>query len=71
MAMLKELKYMVFEANLDLVRYGLVIFNWGNASGIDREKGLIVIKPSGVPYETLKVADMTVIDMDGRVVECL
>ena len=61
--MLEELKEIVYKANLDLVKYGLVIFTWGNVSGIDREKGLVVIKPSGVDYETMKVSDMVVVDL--------
>ena len=56
--MLEELKQKVFKANLDLVKHHLVIFTWGNVSGIDREKNLFVIKPSGVPYEDLKPSDM-------------
>lgn len=67
--MLKELKEFVWKANLDLPKYGLVTFTWGNVSGIDREKGLMVIKPSGVPYEELKVEDMVVLDLEGRPVE--
>lgn len=67
--MLQELKERVLEANLSLVRHGLVIFTWGNVSGIDRENGLVVIKPSGVSYEKMKAADMVVVDMEGRVVE--
>lgn len=67
--MLNELKKQVFEANLDLVKYGLVIFTWGNVSGIDREKGLIVIKPSGVSYDNMTSDDMVVVDLDGNVVE--
>ncbi len=67
--MLNELKHSVFEANLDLVKHGLVIFTWGNVSGIDRERGLVVIKPSGVSYDAMKVTDMVVVDLDGRVVE--
>jgi L-ribulose-5-phosphate 4-epimerase len=67
--MLNDLKKQVFEANLDLVKYGLVIFTWGNVSGIDREKGLIVIKPSGVSYDDMKAEDMVVVDMNGNVVE--
>ena len=51
--MIEELKEKVFKANLDLVKYGLVIFTWGNVSAIDRKKGLVVIKPSGVSYETM------------------
>lgn len=67
--MLEALKEMVFQANLELVRQDLVIYTWGNVSGIDRDKGLIVIKPSGVNYESMTAADMVVIDMAGRVVE--
>ena len=67
--MLEELKKQVCEANLDLVRRGLVILTWGNASAIDREKGLVVIKPSGVSYATMKPADMVVVDLDGQVVD--
>lgn len=68
--MLEELKEKVCKANLDLVRHGLVIFTWGNVSGIDREHGLVVIKPSGVSYDDMRPADMVVIDLaSGRVVE--
>ncbi|WP_308861734.1 L-ribulose-5-phosphate 4-epimerase [Paenibacillus radicis (ex Xue et al. 2023)] len=67
--MLKKLKQAVLEANLDLPKYGLVTFTWGNVSGIDRERGLVVIKPSGVPYEDLKAEDMVVLDLEGNVVE--
>ncbi|GET22733.1 L-ribulose-5-phosphate 4-epimerase [Prolixibacter denitrificans] len=67
--MLEQLKEEVFQANLDLVKHGLVIFTWGNVSGIDREKGLFVIKPSGVDYSVMKASDMVVVDMDGNVVE--
>ena len=67
--MLEQLKQEVFEANLSLPKYGLVTFTWGNVSAIDREKGLVVIKPSGVEYETMKVEDMVVCDLDGNVVE--
>ena len=67
--MLEQLKEEVFKANLDLVKHGLVIFTWGNASGIDREKGLFVIKPSGVDYDVMKAEDMVVLDLDGNVVE--
>lgn len=63
------LKQKVFQANLDLVKHGLVIFTWGNVSAIDREKGLVVIKPSGVSYETMAAEDMVVVDLDGKVVE--
>ena len=67
--MLKELKEQVYEANMDLPRYGLVTFTWGNASGFDRERGLFVIKPSGVDYERLAPEDLVVVDLDGNVVE--
>ena len=67
--MLSELKAEVFEANLELVRRGLVIYTWGNVSGIDRERGLVVIKPSGVPYETMRAEDMVVTDLNGKVIE--
>ncbi len=68
--MLEELKERVFKANLDLVKHGLVIFTWGNVSGIDRESGLVVIKPSGVDYDKMKVSDMVVVDLaTGNVVE--
>jgi L-ribulose-5-phosphate 4-epimerase len=67
--MLEQLKEEVFKANLDLVKHGLVIFTWGNASGIDRGQGLVVIKPSGVDYNVMKPSDMVVVDMDGKVVE--
>ena len=67
--MLEELKEKVCAANLDLVRHGLVILTWGNASAIDRERGLVAIKPSGVPYGRMKPADMVVVDLDGNRVE--
>ena len=67
--MLEQLKEQVYQANMDLQRYGLVTFTWGNVSGIDREKGLFVIKPSGVAYEKLTPADMVVMDLDGQRVE--
>ena len=67
--MLEELKQKVFEANLKLVDYNLVVLTWGNVSGIDREKGLFVIKPSGVPYETMTADDMVVMDLKGNKVE--
>ncbi len=67
--MLEKLKKQVYEANMDLVRYGLIKFTFGNVSGIDREKGLIVIKPSGVDYSELSPVDLPVIDMEGNVVE--
>ena len=67
--MLEALKEKVFRANLDLVKHGLVIFTWGNVSAIDRENNLVVIKPSGVSYETMVAADMVVGDLDGNIVE--
>ena len=67
--MLEELKEKVWKANLDLVKHGLVIFTWGNVSAIDRKSGLVVIKPSGVDYDTMKPSDMVVVDLDGKVVE--
>ena len=67
--MLEDLKQKVLEANLLLPKYGLVVFTWGNVSGIDREKGLVVIKPSGVDYDIMKAEDMVVTDLDGNVVE--
>jgi len=67
--MLEELKKEVFEANIKLVDYGLVMLTWGNASGIDREKGLVVIKPSGVDYSVMKPQDMVVTDLYGNIVE--
>lgn len=67
--MLEELKYEVYKANLSLVEYKLVLFTWGNVSGIDREKGLVVIKPSGVDYTTMKPEDMVVMSLEGEKVE--
>ena len=67
--MLEELKAKVFEANLRLVEYNLVVLTWGNVSAIDRESGLVVIKPSGVPYSTMKAEDMVVMDIAGNKVE--
>ena len=67
--MLEELKQKVYEANMDLPRYGLVTFTWGNVSAVDREKGLFVIKPSGVDYNLLKPEDMVVMDFNGNKVE--
>ncbi|MBX6359603.1 MAG: L-ribulose-5-phosphate 4-epimerase [Acidobacterium ailaaui] len=63
------LRRQVLEANLELVRRGLVLYTFGNASGIDRESGLVAIKPSGVPYEEMKPEHMVITDMDGKVVE--
>ncbi|MCL6103883.1 MAG: L-ribulose-5-phosphate 4-epimerase [Bacteroidetes bacterium] len=67
--MYADLKLRVFEANLDLVKHGLVIFTWGNASEIDRNKGIFAIKPSGLPYETMTWEDMVLVDMEGKVVD--
>ena len=67
--MLDNLKKNVFEANMDLVRHGLVIHTWGNVSGRDSKSGLIVIKPSGVSYESMKPEDMVVLDLSGKVLE--
>lgn len=69
--MLEELKEKVCEANLELVKHRLVIFTWGNVSAIDRETGLVVIKPSGVSYDHMKPSDMVVVDLEGKVVEGL
>ena len=68
--MLSELKEKVFKANLKLPKYGLVTFTWGNVSGIDREKGLVVIKPSGIEYDEMTADDMVVVDLkDGNIIE--
>ncbi len=67
--MIEQLKQQVFQANLDLVKHGLVIFTWGNVSAIDREKGLVVIKPSGVSYEKMKASDMVIVNLDGEIIE--
>lgn len=67
--MLEQLKKEVYEANMQLPKYGLVTFTWGNVSGIDRESGLFVIKPSGVEYDRLKPEDMVVVSLDGEKVE--
>ncbi len=68
--MLEQLKKEVFEANMLLPKYGLITFTWGNVSGVDREKGLMVIKPSGVEYDTMKAEDMVVVDLKtGKKVE--
>jgi len=66
---LLDLKAKVLEANLSLPRHGLALFTWGNASGIDREAGLVVIKPSGVEYSGMTVDDLVVVDLDGKRVE--
>ncbi|NSB33019.1 MULTISPECIES: L-ribulose-5-phosphate 4-epimerase [Clostridium] len=67
--MLEKLKEKVYEANMELQRKGLVIYTWGNVSEIDRETGLVVIKPSGVDYATMEAEDMVVVDLEGNVVE--
>jgi len=67
--MLEALKTKVLEANLALVKHNLVTFTWGNVSGIDREKKLVVIKPSGVEYDTMTVDDMVVVDLEGNVID--
>ena len=67
--MLEKLKEEVLKANLDLVKLGLVLFTWGNVSGIDRKKGLVVIKPSGVSYDKMKANDLVVVDLAGNIVE--
>lgn len=67
--MLEALKQLVYEANMELPKYGLVTFTWGNVSAIDRDKGLFVIKPSGVDYEKLRPEDMVVMDLEGNKVE--
>lgn len=67
--MLEELKQQVYEANMLLPKYGLVTFTWGNVSGIDKDMGLFVIKPSGVEYDKLSPEDMVVMDLDGNKVE--
>lgn len=67
--MLEQLKQEVFEANLDLVKYNLVTFTWGNVSAIDETTKLLVIKPSGVEYDVMKASDMVVVDLEGNVIE--
>ena len=67
--MLEQLKKDVYDANMELQEKGMVIYTWGNVSGIDREKNLVVIKPSGVSYDSMKAEDMVVVDFDGNVVE--
>lgn len=66
---LNRLKQQVYQANIDIVKHGLVIFTWGNVSAIDRDKNVIVIKPSGVSYDNMKSDDMVIVDMDGKVLE--
>ena len=67
--LLKRLREEVLEANLELVHKGLVLYTFGNASGVDREQGLVVIKPSGVGYDVLKPEHMVVTDLEGKIVE--
>ncbi|MBI5472529.1 MAG: class II aldolase/adducin family protein, partial [Ignavibacteriae bacterium] len=67
--MLEQLKQEVYAANLELVRHGLVTLTWGNVSGISRNDGLIVIKPSGVSYDAMTPRDMVIVDLQGAVVE--
>jgi L-ribulose-5-phosphate 4-epimerase len=67
--MLENLKREVLQSNLDLVKNGLVVLTWGNVSGIDRENGLVVIKPSGVDYDKLTIDDMVAVDLNGKAVE--
>lgn len=67
--MLEQLKEEVFQANLELPKQGLIKYTWGNVSAVDREKGLFVIKPSGVSYENMKATDMVVCDLEGNIVE--
>jgi len=69
LTVLEQLRIEVLEANLEIVRRGLVLYTFGNASGIDRQSGLVAIKPSGVPYETMKPSDLVVTDLDGKIVE--
>ena len=68
--MLEELKKQVYEANMELPKYGLVTFTWGNVSGVDREKGLMVIKPSGVEYDNMTPEDMVVVSIITLPVSC-
>jgi L-ribulose-5-phosphate 4-epimerase len=67
--MLQRLREQVLEANLELVRRGLVLYTFGNASGISREEGLVVIKPSGVPYQDMRPEHLVVTDLEGRIVD--
>ena len=67
--LLKELREAVLDANLELQRRGLVLYTFGNASGIERTEGLVAIKPSGVPYERMKASDLVIVDLEGRIVE--
>ncbi len=67
--MLEKLKKDVYDANIELVKKGLVIYTWGNVSGIDREQGLVVIKPSGISYDEMNAQDMVVVDLNGNIIE--
>ncbi|MBQ7196353.1 MAG: L-ribulose-5-phosphate 4-epimerase [Synergistaceae bacterium] len=67
--MLKDLRDAVYEANMDLPKRGLVVYTWGNVSGVDRDKALVVIKPSGVEYDELKPEDLVIVDFDNKIVE--
>ena len=69
--MLEALKETVCEANLELSRRGVVLYTWGNVSGIDRARGLVVIKPSGVPYQGMQPSDMVVVDLEGHIWNCI
>lgn len=66
---MEKLKQLAYEANLDLVRYNLVLFTWGNVSAIDRERGLVVIKPSGVSYDKMTAEQMVIVDLNGNIVD--
>ncbi len=66
---MKELFSYVYEQNMELFRRNLIVYTWGNVSAIDRDKGIVVIKPSGVPYETMRPEDMVAVDLDGHVIE--
>ncbi len=66
---LQTLREQVLEANLEVVRRGLVLYTFGNASGIDRDQGIVAIKPSGVPYETMRASDIVLVDLEGRPVQ--
>ncbi|MDR2928078.1 MAG: L-ribulose-5-phosphate 4-epimerase [Cytophagaceae bacterium] len=66
---MESLKEEVFRANLDLVKHGLVIFTWGNVSAIDRQSGLVVIKPSGISYDLMKAEDMVIVGLNGKIIE--
>ena len=67
--MLKDLRDAVYEANMELPKRGLVVYTWGNVSGVDRDKALVVIKPSGVEYDELKPEDLVIVDFDNKIVE--